>query len=307
MTLHRTLVLEGGFPNVDQPMLLQVLRSMGAADLIEQTPDGLLITGLLGEKIVRHHDFYVAFIVHEEYRVNHAGHHVGNIAFVPEFEEEQIPHPRRAPVADPRHRSRTKGDHGPAFPGRSSSRFSLDDRGRDIHPRVREVMKALAGTGAICRIYLDMKAREMLLQARATAATRDLLRNSFLQDGPDAIWFTWTGSRIQRTLWGLGNYFGGLKVTDEEVALVFEKTTVARVQEIYRGFLTNCPDAVSLASNSPTACGKIRLLSFGRSDRHVFARERLISTGALTIIRANLPSSERMIRPSLVPRHEHIL
>ena len=61
---------------------------MGAADLIEQTPEGLLITGLRGEKIVRHHGFYVAFIVHEEYRVNHAGHHIGNIGFVPEFEEE---------------------------------------------------------------------------------------------------------------------------------------------------------------------------------------------------------------------------
>ena len=32
---------EGGFPSVDQPTLLQVLRSMGTADLIEQTPDGL--------------------------------------------------------------------------------------------------------------------------------------------------------------------------------------------------------------------------------------------------------------------------
>ena len=64
-------------------------------------------------------------------------------------------------------------------------------------------------------VYLDMKAREMLLQARATARDSGLLRNPFLQDGPDAIWFTWTGSRIQRTLFGLGQFFGGLKVTDE--------------------------------------------------------------------------------------------
>ena len=52
---------------------------MGSADLIEQTPEGLLITGLLGEKIVRGHGFYVAFTVHEEYRVSHGGHHVGTL------------------------------------------------------------------------------------------------------------------------------------------------------------------------------------------------------------------------------------
>ena len=42
-------------------------------------------------------------------------------------------------------------------------------------------------------------------------------------------------------------------MTDEKVALVFEKTTVARVQEIYRGFLTNCPDASQWLENSLTA------------------------------------------------------
>ena len=124
--LHRALVLQGGFPNVDQPTLVQVLRCMGAADLIEQTPEGLLITGLRGEKIVRHHDFYVAFIVHEEYRVNHAGHHIGNVAFIPEFQEDQLPHSGRAPVENPRHRSRAKSDRGRAFSGRASSRFSSD-------------------------------------------------------------------------------------------------------------------------------------------------------------------------------------
>ena len=102
---------------------------------------GLLITGLLGEKIVAHHDFYVAFIVHEEYRVNHAGHHIGNIAFVPEFEEDRflilagrrwqildIDHDRKAITVEP-----SPGGRVPVF---------TPDRADDIHPRVREVMKA---------------------------------------------------------------------------------------------------------------------------------------------------------------------
>src|SRR3954465_15931942 len=69
--LHAALVASGAFAAVDGPTFLQVLRSMGKADLIEQTPEGLLILGLRGERIVRGRDFYMAFIVPEEYRVLH--------------------------------------------------------------------------------------------------------------------------------------------------------------------------------------------------------------------------------------------
>ena len=101
-------------------------------------------------------------------------------------------------------------------------------------------------------VFLDMKAREMLLQARSTARDVGIVRDPFLQDGPDAIWFTWTGSKIQRTLLGSGDFRraeGGRR----RGRLVFEKATVVdKVQEVYRGFLTNCPDAVSLAIRFPT-------------------------------------------------------
>ena len=88
-----------------------------------------------------------------------------------------------------------------------------------------------------------MKAREMLLQARCDCARFGLAPHPIPSGWTDAIWFTWTGSRIQRTLLGLGEFFGGLKVTDERIALVFEKATVAKVQEVYRrlsGELSRC-------------------------------------------------------------------
>ncbi len=283
-TLYHSLVVKGGFPSVDQPTMLQVLRSMGTADLIEQTPEGLLITGMRGEEIVKHHDFYMAFIIHDQFRVNHAGHHVGNIDFVPEFEEEGflilagrrwrilvIDHDRKTIIVEP-----SPGGKVPSF--RSTG-------GRDIHPCVRQVMKALLQRDEL-PAYLDMKAREMLLQARSTARDSGLLRDPFLQDGPDAIWFTWTGSRIQRTLSGLGNYSGGLKVVDEGVALVFEKATIAHVQEIYRGFLSNCPDAVSLARQFPHRVVE-KYDSYLSDDLTalVFARERLDLDGAVEKIK----------------------
>ena len=100
------------------------------------------ITGLRGEKIVRSHDFYVAFIVHEEYRVNHGGPSHRQHRFVPEFQEGKflilagrrwqildIDHERKAITVQPSPGGRVPGFHS--------------DPGQDIHPRVREMMKAL--------------------------------------------------------------------------------------------------------------------------------------------------------------------
>ena len=113
---------------------------MGSADLIEQTAEGLLITGLIGEKIVRHHDFYVAFIVQEEYRVNHGGHHIGNVAFVPEFREGEflilagrrwrildIDHDRKAITVEPSPGGRVPRFHSDLRPGYSPSRSTSDE------------------------------------------------------------------------------------------------------------------------------------------------------------------------------------
>jgi hypothetical protein len=126
----------------------------------------------------------------------------------------------------------------------------------------------------------------MLLQARLTAQESGLLRASFLQDGADALWFTWTGSRIQSTLSGLGEFFGGLKVTDESIALVFEKATVARVQEIYSGFLTDCPDAISLARKYPHRIReKYEIYLSDDLTAELFARERIDLKGAIAKVR----------------------
>jgi ATP-dependent Lhr-like helicase len=279
--LYRTLATRGGFPGVDQGVFVQVLRSMGAADLIEQSPEGLLITGLLGEKIVRGRDFYVAFVVREEYRVSHGAHHIGSVAVDPTLEPEGflILAGRRWKILDIDHER--KAISVAPSPGGRVPWFEADD-GRDIHPRVREAMKRLVARADL-PVFLDMTAREMLVQARLAARDSGLLGGPFLQDGPDAIWFTWTGSRIERTLFGMGQHLGQLKVTDKKIALVFTKTTVAHVQEIYRGFLGGCPDADSLAR-------KFEARAYEKYDRylsddltaHLFARERLDVAGAIT-------------------------
>ena len=281
--LFQTLVAKGGFTNVDQRIFTQVLRCMGSADLLEQTPEGLLIAGLLGEKIVRSHDFYVAFTVHEEYRVSHGGHHVGNIAVSPEFKVDgflilagrrwrilDLDHERKAITVQPSPAGRV-----PLFE---------PDGGQEIHPRVRQMMKSLLERTDL-PTYLDSKAREMVHQARLTAREANLRQTSFLQDGPRAVWFTWTGTKIQRTLYGLGSYFGGFDVSDEGIALVFEKTTISKVREAYSELLMSGPSAETLAERFPIRVReKYEVYLSDELTARLFARERIDLHGARQLI-----------------------
>jgi len=244
--LHASLIVNGAFPTVSKAIFLQVLRSMGKADLVEQTPEGLLILGMAGERIVRGRDFYMAFIVPEEYRVIHQGRHVGNVTSAPDLRTDQyiILAGRRWKILEV-DQERMEILVEPS-PGGRLPRFS-DGAGHDIHRRVRETMKSILFRDD-APAYLDSAASDMLADARAAARDADLARCTFLRDGPDTIWFTWTGSRIQRTLAGLGSHIGGLRVQDEEIALTFEKSTEEDVREAYRRILHKCPDVQQLAA-----------------------------------------------------------
>jgi hypothetical protein len=127
----------------------------------------------------------------------------------------------------------------------------------------------------------------MLQSARAAAHAADLGRQRFLQDGARTVWFTWTGSRIQRTLAGLGQYVASMDVHDEGIALVFEKTTEDMIRETYRRFLQDCPDAVTLASHYPErAREKYEPFLSDALQAQVFASHCLDLTGSLSIIQS---------------------
>ena len=50
--------------------------------LIEQAPDGTLLLGTAGERLVDHYDFYSVFLASEVYRVTHAGTTLGTLPLV---------------------------------------------------------------------------------------------------------------------------------------------------------------------------------------------------------------------------------
>lgn len=282
--LHSVLVEHGAFHSVDRSTFLQTLRDMGAADLIEQTPEGLLILGLKGERIVRHHDFYLAFQVQEEYRVSYGGRHIGNIDLPPMLEENpfiilagrrwrvlDVDHDRRSILVEP-----SAGGRTPGFPGSGSG---------EVHARVRQAMRTLLFREDV-PAFLDPTARSMLSQARATAREARLDRHSLIQEGAYVTWFTWTGTRIQRTLAGIGTLLGGLRVEDEgAISLTFAKTTEADIREAYRRVQESLPEPEALAAKF--TC-RVRekyepFLSDGLQSR-IFGRDHLDLEGAVQVI-----------------------
>jgi ATP-dependent Lhr-like helicase len=281
--VYQALVASEGFPAVDEPKLIATLRSMGRHDLIEQTPEGLLISGIRGEKIVRSHDFYVAFIVHEEYRVNHGSHHIGNVALNATIQPNSylILAGRRWKILDV-DQDRKVVSVEPS-PGGRVPHFDVD-QGGFIHPRVRQKMRELLVATAI-PAYFDAGASEMLEQARGTAREAGLLDAAFVQDAREVLWFPWTGTRTQLTLYALGKFFGGLDVQDEGIVLVHRGVRTEETKAMYLGFLRNAPDAVEIAR--AFACRIREKYEIYLSDDQTaeqFAREVLDLDGALATI-----------------------
>lgn len=69
--LYSTLCKHGPFRRVDSPLFARLLRQLGRSDvsLIEQAPDGTLLLGRRGERLVEHYRFFAVFQTPDEYRI----------------------------------------------------------------------------------------------------------------------------------------------------------------------------------------------------------------------------------------------
>ena len=79
--LFNALCKRGPFRQIDPSLFASVLRHLGRPDvaLIEQAPDGILLLGARGEKLVEHYSFYAVFQTPEEYRIIADGKLLGTL------------------------------------------------------------------------------------------------------------------------------------------------------------------------------------------------------------------------------------
>jgi len=283
--LYHTLVKKGAFTGIDQATFTAVLRGLGGNELIDQTPEGDLILGVpKGEQIVRSRDFYAAFVSSQDMNVYFKGHLIGMVSAPPGLGGDgylilagrrwkiiEVDPEKREILVEP-----AQGGRLPFFSGKASA---------DIHPHVRAEMLAALNSTAVPN-YFDDKAREMLAYAREFACHSGILAGPIVTDGPDTYWFTWTGSRIHRTLLGMGRFWGDLRVRDEDIALCFEQTSRSVVREIFLKFLDTPLDADTLARRFPMRVSeKYDIFLPPDLQAKAFARNNLDVDGATRIIR----------------------
>jgi ATP-dependent Lhr-like helicase len=243
--LFDTLGKDGAFLNVQEEDFLQILRSMGAADLIEQDERDVLILGLEGERIVNNFEFYSAFTTPKEFSVFRKGGKIGSIQSAPDLETRRflILAGRRWEILEidfKRSEILVEPSKGGKVPKYSSG------GGADIHTRIREKMREIVTTDYV-PAYLDPQAQTMLMEAQHAAREAGLVENPFVVDGAHTYWFTWTGSAKHRTLFTLGREFMGLNVEDEEIALKFKGVTPSQILEKYKEILASCPSPEEIA------------------------------------------------------------
>ncbi|NLX59541.1 MAG: DEAD/DEAH box helicase, partial [Phycisphaerae bacterium] len=247
--LHDALVTRGAFRQVDSNLLYDLLACMSTADLIEVMPDeGQLILGLAGQKIVSHYQFYSAFATPEEYRVTCDGSLIGLLPalFLPAERDHVILAARRWEVVGLDH-DRSEIQVRPARSRKPPKFLGADG---DIHPRVRQKMREVLVSDTPIR-YLNDDGAEMLREARAAARAAALGQRGILPTGDaSCLWFTWTGTVIQRTLMAMAKALD-LDAQDRGIAIEFQHSA-DEVRDRLRHLSANPPAAVTLAAHVPT-------------------------------------------------------
>lgn len=198
--LFLILCRRGPFKRVDPALFARLLRRMGHPEvaLIEQSPDGTLLLGAAGERIVEHYSFYAVFETPDEYRVLFGSRTLGTIPIVTPLAPDMtiIFAGRRWRVRAVHEREKiievTRDATGrpPPFAGGAGV---IDDV---VVRRMRRTLEE----GGIPR-YLDPAAAALLREGRAAYRRLELSRRRIVDLGPNHyLVATWEGSIRTATL-----------------------------------------------------------------------------------------------------------
>lgn len=236
----------GPFRHVTRAMFKPLLRQLAAHELIRQEPDGLLLHGAKGEKLVNHYDFYTAFVTPDEYRLVTAGRPLGTLPIVHPVTEGSflIFAGRRWRVVTVDNEKHVI-DLVPADGGRVPT-FDGGSRGT-VHDRVRREMLAIYTTTGV-PAYLDQEAGDLLREARENFARYTLDRTSYIPCAGGALYFPWSGTLAMNTL-VRQLAARGVEVSAEGPALVADGISPAALRDAVSACESERPvDTIALAA-----------------------------------------------------------
>jgi ATP-dependent Lhr-like helicase len=285
--LYKRLCEFGPFCAVEPALFTRLLRCLGSADVVEQTGQGDLILGLVGERLRSERDFYAAFQTPVEFAVLHVRRNIGTLPLraIPEPGEHIILAGRRWKVVQA---DMVRGEvHVEPAAGRKRPHF-LGELG-DIDDRVRERMREVLRDSRVYR-YLNPVAAQLVDHARRSAAEAGVLDHA-LQSVSDrqTRWFPWNGTRAQRTLVAMLTG-AGVGATTRSVAIDIEASR-GDVRDLIGTFVQAPSSALAIATHvQPKQRRKYdRFLTDDLLDVGI-ARDTLDLTGALSACSAALAS-----------------
>ncbi|MGH3489261.1 MAG: DEAD/DEAH box helicase [Actinopolymorphaceae bacterium] len=242
--LFEALCAHGPFRTVDRETFVALLRAMGAAELISQDSEGMLLHGSIGEKLVNHFSFYTAFTTDDEYRLVSYGRTLGSLPvdYPIAVGSLLIFSGRRWRVLAVETQQRVidlapaRGGRPPAFPG----------LGADVADEVRRRMRSLYESDAV-PVYLDQVAQRLLDEGRAAYRRLLLAEQPLLSWGRDTVLLPWRGDQIMNTL-AVVLRGHRLEVGQDGAALTIRRTnTVGLWKLIQRLVDAPPPDPLDLA------------------------------------------------------------
>jgi ATP-dependent helicase Lhr and Lhr-like helicase len=247
--MYDNLCIQGAFRTISTEMFARVLRCLAEKQLVEQMEQRDLILAPKGEQMVRHYSFYGAFATGVDYNVLHGSVPIGTLPSqaLPKLFDHFLLGGRRWQVSeiDTDRREimvkRSRGKKPPVFLGGN----------RDVHPRIRAKMRDVLLSDRIIG-YLDDTAKGILSDARKTASVSSLGQSNFVAiSTARCYWFTWTGSRIQRTLMLLASSMG-LRAKDQEIAIEFEDLSPTEVAAKFLAIEEGNIDSMVLVRQLPS-------------------------------------------------------
>lgn len=192
--LYRVLCERGPFHKVSQELFIRVLRCLGnpEAKLLEQAPDGTLLLGEQGERLVEHYSFFAVFATPEEFHIVCDGKTLGTMPVLFPLAPGMtiIFSGRRWRITEIRTSEKVVAVVGDA----SGSAPVFGGDAGPIHDRVIGRMRdILSGEGE--PRYLDESARALLAEARRSFRRFGLHRRSLFSDGRGGHFVaTWKGT-----------------------------------------------------------------------------------------------------------------
>ncbi|HLB50361.1 MAG TPA: helicase-related protein, partial [Anaerolineales bacterium] len=198
------------FPAVGPDEYGALLKHLGQLDHIQQMPDGELILGLAGEKIVRSRDFYAVFQTPPEWDVSYGERVLGRISPSPDLQagvclllvgcvwevKEVIPDQKQVLVI-PAKEARNVMFLGAGIP--------------EMHPMIAKRVREILGRDDLPR-YLSASGQSALAAARQVSRAIGLNAREIFEAEREWIIFPWTGTRAARTLQFIIKH-GGMEAT----------------------------------------------------------------------------------------------